>query len=108
MFLEIIPFMLFYWLFCPKIGSKTPKQGPQIDFDRYASDYMSPDVSPAHNTLELFPNNPPPLSVSALFICVTREATWPELPRASGDWEQETGDKFPETARDQASKYVSD
>ena len=60
------------------------------------------------NTLELFPNNPLPLSVSALFICVTREATWPELPRASGDWEQETRDKFPETARDQASKYVSD
>ena len=39
----------------------------------------------------------PPAPVSALLIDVTREATWPVLPQASGDWEPETRDKFSET-----------
>ena len=54
---------------------------------------MSPPFPTQHT--QAFYN--PPAPVSALLIYVTREATWPELPQASGDWEQETGDKFSET-----------
>ena len=56
--------------------------------------YCVPSLSPIQHT-QAFYN--PPAPVSALLIYVTREATWPELPQASGDWEPETRDRFSET-----------